>query len=448
MKAEKDYEQAVAWIHSIGRFGMKPGLERISALLERFGNPQERLHFVHIGGTNGKGSTAAALASILQAAGYRVGLFTSPYFLSFTDRMVINGADIDGAELAELVSEVRPAVEAISKDPERGHATQFEVVTALAMLFFERRQVDLVVLEVGLGGRLDATNVVTPLLSVITNVTQDHTAVLGDTISAIAAEKAGSIKPAVPLVTATTDPAVLAVLQERCRALGAPLYRVLPREEARGGAEQENAAFYWRQGITPEGQRFAYRGFQRSFEDLFIPLRGAYQVANGATALAAAELLAGHAVAVDEEAMCRGLAQVTWPGRLEVVRRDPLLVLDGAHNPAAATALAASFPEYFNYRHLILVMGIMEDKDVAGVMRPLLPLARSVIFSRPDLPRAAAPGDLAAIAREHLGFTGPIAVEPAVKEAVQKALAMADPADAVLVTGSFYTISEARAHLC
>ena len=254
MKAEKDYEQAVAWIHSIGRFGMKPGLERISALLERFGNPQERLHFVHIGGTNGKGSTAAALASILQAAGYRVGLFTSPYFLSFTDRMVINGADIDGAELAELVAEVRPVVEAISKDPERGHATQFEVVTALAMLFFERRQVDLVVLEVGLGGRLDATNVVTPLLSVITNVTLDHTAVLGDTISAIAAEKAGIIKPAVPLVTATTDPAVLAVLQERCRALGAPLYRVLPREEARGGASKKMPPS-WRQA----SRRAAFR---------------------------------------------------------------------------------------------------------------------------------------------------------------------------------------------
>ena len=400
MKEDQNYDQAVAWIHSIGRFGMKPGLERISALLERFGNPQNRLRFVHIGGTNGKGSTAAALAAVLQAAGYRVGLFTSPYFLSFTDRMVINGADIDPAELAELVAEVRPVVEAISKDPALGQATQFEVVTALAMLFFERRQVDLVVLEVGLGGRLDATNVVTPYLSVITNVTLDHTAVLGDTVSAVAAEKAGIIKPAVPLITAATDPAVLAVLQEHCSALGAPLYRVLPLE-ACDAANQKDAAFYQRLAITPEGQRLAYRGFQRRYDDLLIPLRGAYQVANAATALAAVELLARHALSVDEAAMRRGLAQIVWPGRLEVMRREPLLVLDGAHNPAAAAALAVSFPEYFQYRHLILVMGIMEDKDMAAVMRPLLPLARAGIFTRPELPRAAAPGDLAAIARDH-----------------------------------------------
>ncbi|MEW5783892.1 MAG: folylpolyglutamate synthase/dihydrofolate synthase family protein [Bacillota bacterium] len=450
MDQAERYRQSLAWIHSIGRFGMKPGLERIAALLERLGSPHRRLRFLHIGGTNGKGSTAATAAAVLQAAGYRVGLYTSPYLLSFTNRMAVDGMDVDPAELVELVERVRPLAESISADQSLGQVTEFEVVTTLALLFFERRRPDLVVLEVGLGGRLDATNVVTPLLSVITNISLEHTDVLGHTIAEIAREKAGIIKPAVPLLTAAADPAALAVFQNRCRELNAPLYRVSSSSgvAGRGPLQAEEAvltAFHERGKIIPDGQHFTYNGFYRRLDDLFIPLRGAYQVTNAATALAALELLAAHGFTINEPALRRGLAQTSWPGRLEVLDRAPLLIMDGAHNPAAAGELAAALPEYFSYRRLILILGIMADKDIEAILSPLLPLAHTLVLTRPELPRAADPHALADLIRQNFRFTGAIHIAPAVHRALALGRGLAGPADALLVTGSLYTVSEARA---
>ncbi len=444
MVLDQQYREALSWIHSVGRFGIKPGLERISALLELLGNPHRRLNFLHIGGTNGKGSTAAMAASVLQAAGYRPALFTSPYVLSFTNRMAVDGQDITPAELVELVEEIRPLVVKINNDPRLGQMTEFEVVTALALYYFARRQPDLVVFEVGLGGRLDATNVITPLVSVITNVSIEHTAVLGNTLQAIAKEKAGIVKPGVPLVTAAIDAEVLAVLEAKCLQEKAPLYRVLPREE--GMVESRNQVAYCRLNITESGQLMAYYGLKYNLVDLFIPLRGHYQVANAATALAALELLEQQGFILTEGSLRRGLAQTAWPGRLEILSREPLLVMDGAHNPAAIRQLAEAIPEYLQYRRLILVLGIMADKDIHDILSAIAPLADEVVLTRPSLPRAADPKDLAAALQHISAFKGRVHVEHDLGRAMAVALNLAAPTDAVLVTGSLYTVSDARAH--
>ncbi len=445
MSREERYLNALEWIHGLGRFGIKPGLQRISKLLEMLGNPHHQISFVHIGGSNGKGSTAAMIASILRSAGYRAGLYTSPYLLSFTNRMAVNGDDIEPEELVALVEQVRPQVEEISADPELGQMTEFEVVTALALTYFARREVDLVVLEVGLGGRLDATNVVTPLLSIITNISLEHTDVLGDTVGQVAREKAGIIKHGVPVLTAADDPEVLAVLKERARKLEAPFHRVYPPADNLSSVEQLPA--FKRQSVIGKGQVFAYRGFNWSLDDLYVPLRGIYQAWNGATALAAVEILAGQGFRISEAAVREGLSETVWPGRLELLRFKPMLVMDGAHNPTAVKNLAEAMPEYFDYRQLILVFGALADKNIAAMLEKILPLADEVIFTRAKLPRAADPHETAAMAVEHFNFDrSRLAVIDEIGPALEKALALAGPDDLVLVTGSLYTVSDARAY--
>lgn len=445
MDLEKRYLEALEWIHSLGRFGSKPGLERITALLEMLGNPHHRVCFIHIGGTNGKGSTAAILASILRSAGYRVGLYTSPYLLSFTNRMAVNGSDIAHRDLVQLVERIRPLFEKISSDRDLGEMTEFEVVTALALDYFAMQEVDLVVFEVGLGGRLDATNVVNPLLSIITNISLEHTAVLGSTIEAIAAEKAGIIKKEKPLLTAAEDQRALSVFQTRCRELKAPLYRVYPPQaEADQNRQKKPVAVLCK--ITNEGQMFSYHGFSLDLKDLFIPLRGKYQLNNAATALAALELLVKEGFTADESAVRKGLAEINWPGRLELLQRDPLVIMDGAHNPAAIEKLAEAVPQYFSYRRLVLVIGILADKDIAAMLEHILPLAAAVIFTRPVLPRAADPFDVAGFAVSHFNLPKEHLVIDAYDEALDRALELAGPEDAILVTGSLYTVSDIRAY--
>ncbi len=443
---EEQYARALEWIHGIGRFGMKPGLGRITALLERLGNPHRSLRFLHIGGTNGKGSTAAMIAGILEAAGYRIGLYTSPYLVSFTNRMAVNGAEIDPAELTRLVEQVRPLVEEIAGDPEQGQLTEFEVVTALAFLYFCRQAPDLVVLEVGLGGRLDATNVVRPEVCIITNISLDHTAVLGNTVEAVAREKAGIIKPGAPVVTAATDRAALEVITRACLDRHVPCYRavapgtVLTPRDKRVGI----AAFDGRKTV-PAGQCFNYRGLGRSFENIFIPLLGKYQCLNATTALIGLELLGKLGFPVTEEAVRRGLAGVCWPGRLEVLGRNPLLVLDGAHNPAAMQELVGAVADHFSGHDLILVLGFLADKEWGTMLRDLLPLARQVFVTEPDNPRACPAEQLANAIREH--FSGSVFVYRNTGDAVQKALSAASPDSLVLITGSLYLVSEARRYL-
>jgi dihydrofolate synthase / folylpolyglutamate synthase len=437
------YQESLDWIHGLGRFGIKPGLERITALLNLLDNPHHKIKFIHIGGTNGKGSTAAMLASILRSAGYSVGLYTSPYLLSFTNRMAVNGADVARSELVNIVNRIRPLVEEIKKNPGLGQMTEFEVVTAIAFTYFAQRDVDMVVLEVGLGGRLDATNIVDPLLSIITNVSLEHTDILGDTVEKIAIEKAGIIKENRPLITASDDPAVVRILEERCRQVNAPYYVVNPVLDGKPESEITPSAHL--REITEEGQFFDYRGVDLSLDNLFVTLRGSYQVINAATALAAIELLGRAGYQVEREAIYKGLAETSWPGRLEVLRRNPLLIMDGAHNPAAVKELASAITAYFKFKRLILVIGMMADKDIKTMLEYLIPIADVIVFTRPVLTRAADPQTIADIAVNTLNMQKEYLVIWEHGEALRKALDLAGEDDAVLVTGSLYTVSDARA---
>ncbi len=444
MNNKQRYLESLEWIHGLGRFGIKPGLSRITALLELLGNPHRKVRFVHLAGTNGKGSTAVMLASILRETGYRIGLYTSPYLLSFTNRMAVNGEDINPDDLVELVDRVRPLVEEISEDPELGSMTEFEVVTTLALTYFSETGLDLVILETGLGGRLDATNVVDPLLSIITNVSLEHTDVLGDTVEKIATEKAGIIKQDRPLLTAAEDPRVLGVLREVCLSRNSKLYRIYAPVNGSGANNEMPRAVL--QNISPEGQCFEYRGSHLNLDRVFIPLRGAYQVTNAATALAALELLEREGFQVSEPELRSGLKKTEWPGRLELLTKNPQLIMDGAHNPAAIENLARTLPDYFEYSKLILVVGMMADKDIPAMLKKILPVADKVIFTRPVLPRAAEPQDLASVATGQLGFENEYHVINEHGEALEKALELAGPEDVVLVTGSLYTVSDTRAY--
>lgn len=424
-----NYEEALAWIHSISRFGMNQGLERINKLMNELGDPHKKLKFLHIGGTNGKGSTAAFAASVLEAAGYRVGLYTSPYLEQFTNRMSINGLDIPRERLAELTSRVRPLVEKIASDPAYGQSTEFEVVTAIAFTYFAEESPDIVVLEVGLGGRLDATNVVDPLVTVITTVSLEHTQVLGDTVEVIAREKAGIIKEGSPVVTHVSGSA-LNVLEETCRSKKTSLFssnREFHAEKTRGDLS---------------GQTFHYRGISNTFMNLHISLLGDYQIGNAALALAALELLKENSFNLPEEAIRKGLADTKWPGRLEIMLRSPIVVIDGAHNLEAFQNLRRTIKNTFSYRRLILVLGILADKAVENILQEILPLADILIITTPNSPRAADPGALEKISLQMM--SGPVHVREAIPDAVNLALSMARLQDFVLIAGSLYVISDVR----
>lgn len=423
------YREALAWIHSIGRFGMNQGLQRIEALLGYLGDPHKKIKFLHIGGTNGKGSTAALAASVLQAAGYRTGLYTSPYLEQFTDRMSVNGKEISKTDLTDLVCVVRPLVEKIAQDSALGQPTQFEVVTAIAFSYFAETKPDLVVLEVGLGGRLDATNVVCPLVSVITTVSLEHTHVLGDTVEAIALEKAGIIKEKTDVVTQAKGNA-LAVIEEICRQKSAPLYRL--------GEDFRHERLFG----DLNGQVFNYYGLTKDFTGLRIPLLGEYQADNASVALAALELLGNKGFALTEEAFRRGLSEVRWPGRLEILGRDPLVVIDGAHNLEAFQGLKQALLQTFSYRRMILVLGILKDKALEEILAEIVPLADELIITRPNSPRAADPLHLERMAKA--AFKKPVFVEEKLIQALKSAFSLASPDDLILIAGSLYLISEAR----
>ncbi|HHX75129.1 MAG TPA: bifunctional folylpolyglutamate synthase/dihydrofolate synthase, partial [Firmicutes bacterium] len=336
-----NYQEALDWIHSLYRFGSNLGLERVTRLMKLLGNPQQQFRSVHIAGTNGKGSTAAFLAAMLQAEGLKVGLYTSPYIEAFTNRMAINGIDIDKDHLVAIVQKVKAAVEEMAAG-EAGQPTEFEVVTALAFTYFAMAQPDWVVVEVGLGGRLDATNVITPDVTVITNIGLEHTQVLGETIAAIAGEKAGIIKPHIPVVTAAADEEALAVLRQVAADRGCPLYQV------------DRDFTYQVRSVSLEGTVFSYSSPWRRLSDVQVGLLGRHQARNATLALAARELLP---LPFREQAARVGLAHTRWPGRLELFSRRPLVMVDGAHNTDGVLALRTALQELLAGRRLRLVTG-------------------------------------------------------------------------------------------
>jgi dihydrofolate synthase/folylpolyglutamate synthase len=447
------YAEALEYIHSLYRFGSRLGLGRVRRLLAELGDPHLGLRVVHVAGTNGKGSVAAMTASVLQAAGYRTGLYISPYLSDFRERISIDGRPISPEETAQLVFDfLKPAAErvegagaALAGGPPPDPITEFEFVTALGFLHFARGQVDFLVGEVGLGGRFDATNVIDrPLLAVITSIGLDHTDRLGPTVEAIAAEKAGIIKRSAPVVSAPQSEAgALAVIRAAARRRDCPFY--LAGRDSRLAVE----------AVSLRGQTvsFAGPGFPWPEAGLHLPLLGRHQVDNAVTALTALGVLRerGLAPALDGRALGDGLARTSWPGRFEVFGDHPPIVIDGAHNPPGARALASTLREYLSGRRIFLVLGLLGDKDVdqflSLVLPPALPEVAGVFACRPDNPRAMAAERLAELVAEHGARCAqglPVTVVPNVGTALRLALAAAGPDDAVCVAGSLYQVGAAR----
>lgn len=436
------YAEALAYLQQLTKFGFNFGLDRIKELLRRMGDPHLSLRVIHIGGTNGKGSTLAMVASILRAAGYRAGAFTSPHLHSYTERFTVNGTQISRRRVARLIAALRPHLEGMVAEGYE-HPTEFEVSTAIAFKFFLEERVDFLVLEVGLGGSIDSTNVVeNPLVTVITNVSLDHMEYLGGTVAEIAEKKAGIIKRGVPLVTAAADPEALSVIFRVAREKEAPVTRVLGLTGEGAEVPFSCRKVTFRGGeFSLAGQRLTVQGLKDEYENLFLPLLGRHQLANAATAVAVAELLAEKGYGIGREAIYAGLAGAVWPARLEVFWGEPAVVVDGAHNHDGARSLRRALDDYFPDKGIILVLGMLQDKEHARVVDELVPRARAVVVTRPDSPRAEGWERVAEEARRHLPAV--YAVE-SVKDALARAFQLAGGQEVVVVTGSLYMVADAR----
>ena len=372
-----DYQEALAYIDGVAWFGSRPGLSRVTELLHRLGDPQNRLKFVHIAGTNGKGSCAAMLASVLKTAGYKTGLFTSPYLFRFNERMQINGREIDNDILADVVTRVSIPAE-IMED----HPTEFELMTAAAMLWYAEEGCDIVVLEVGLGGRFDATNVISrPEVSVIMNIGLDHTKILGDTVEKIAAEKAGIIKAGCPCVLYQQSDSVTQVIRQRCGEVGAELHIA-------------DFSAIKTEFDSLEGQVFTYKG-----EAYAIPLLGAHQLKNAAVVIETAETLRRRGWKLPHEDVEHGLYAVSWPARFEVVSDGPCFVVDGGHNPQCAQTVAENLKKYFPGCRRVLLIGVLADKDYRSLADILAPEADEFVCVTPNSDRALPAEELAQVLR-------------------------------------------------
>ncbi len=416
-------EEAVEYIHSITWLGSKPGLERTRELLRRMGNPEKELKFIHIAGTNGKGSTAAMTASILQKAGYKVGLFTSPCIFKFNERIQINGAHISDEDLATVTAFVKPLAAAMDD-----HPTEFELVTAIGFEYFKRQGCDIVVLEVGMGGALDSTNVIdVPEVAVITNIGLDHTDFLGNTLAEIAETKAGIFKEGGSAVVYPNEPQVMAVLKDICTQRNMAL-RIADFDV-----------------ISPvshslEGQTFDWG----ARKDLFLPLLGAHQLKNAAVVLSVIDTLTEKGWQITEENIRDGLACVRWPGRFDIARKDPLFIIDGGHNPQCIEALVGNIRDYLEDRRVVVLTGVLADKDYAQMFRPVMGLVEQFVCITPPNPRKLEAKDLAA----HLQKEGCTATAcDTVAEGVRKAVELAGSDGMVLCFGSLYTIADIYAGL-
>ena len=373
------YEEAIEYIHGISWTFCKPGLERIGELCERLGHPEKELKFIHVAGTNGKGSFCSMTESVLRAAGYRTGLYTSPYIREFNERMQVNGENISDAELAEITEYIRPIADAMDDKP-----TEFELITAVAFEYFRRQKCDVVVLEAGLGGRLDSTNIIdTPILSVITGIALDHTAILGDTVEKIAAEKAGIIKHGVPVIFGGEDDTAARVIKEKADEMGSEFIRV-----DYGKLKNIDASL--------DGTTFDY-----SFRTgLHINLLGLYQPRNAAVVLNAVNALNRSGFLIKESDVRKGLENAVWHARFEKVCADPLIIFDGAHNPQGISQAVRSIKHYFGGKKVCLLTGVLKDKDYTEISGMLATVAKCAFTLTPDSPRALASSEYAEVLKK------------------------------------------------
>lgn len=414
-----NYTEALEYIHSICWTFTKPGLERISELCKKLGDPQKELKFVHVAGTNGKGSFCSMLDSILRAAGYKTGLFTSPYIKVFNERIQYNGQNIDDVTLAEITEYVKPFADSMDDKP-----TEFELITAIGLEYFKRMKCDVVILEAGMGGRLDSTNIIdSSLISVITGIALDHTAFLGDTVEKIAAEKAGIIKKNGIVLFGGNDESAKAVIKARADKMNAEFYAV-----DRSGLRIVSSDL--------SGSVFDYN----NISNISLPLLGLYQPQNATNVLSAIEILKKLGYDISEAAIRRGLADARWPARFEILKKDPLIIFDGAHNPEGIETAVASIKRYFGDRKICILTGVMKDKDYDYISSRFAEIAEAAFTLTPDNPRALNAEEYAEVLR-----TKGIKAKAfgSVKDALDSAISYAKQNNTALIClGSLYMYCE------
>lgn len=416
-------QQALDYMLTPGGPKTRLGLERITELMKKLGDPQKQLRFIHVAGTNGKGSTCAMLASILTKAGYTTGLYTSPHLLRVNERMKINGVDISDEELIELAERVKPVTDWMEDEP-----TEFERITAMAFMYFQQRKCDVVVLEVGLGGRLDSTNVIdAPDAAVITHIALEHTQILGDTLKKIAVEKAGIIKKNTPVALYGQSREVEQTVQKICTEKGGRLW-VSDLKQLKV------------ERCSLNGQNVSYRARQ----NLQLPLLGEHQAYNMALTLDTVDLLVRkRGYHISDEAIREGLACVTWPGRLEVLRESPVVLVDGAHNPDGVQQLATAMKQYAPGQEVTFVMGVMADKDYMEMAGMVAPYARQFITVAPEYHRALDARSLRETIERELNV--PARCGGSVRQGLELALTESKPEDTIVIFGSLYQVGEVRA---
>ena len=420
------YEETVAWIHDRIKFGIRPGLIRINEILERLDNPQDKLKTVHIGGTNGKGSTTTFLRNLLEEQGLLVGTFTSPYIESFNERIAINGEPIPDEELVRLVKEIKPIIDDMDTVEELKNAVEFEILTAIMFQYFLETEVDIVLVEVGLGGTYDCTNVIVPLVSGITTIGFDHTDILGDTIEEIAAQKAGIIKENVPVVVGKVDEAAFEVINKRAKDLNCPIYRY-----------QEDFRSKYIQPDENWGEIFNYRSQELDLSHVSISLLGQHQVDNASLAIQMYELISEQlGLRVSNKDIQKGLKNAFWPGRMEKMSDEPLIVLDGAHNDHAMQVMVNNLKTEFKGQHIHAIFGALSTKDIAAMVKDLTSVPQlDLKVTAFDYPKA--------FTKEQYEEMG-LSAYSNWKEALADTLTELTGDDLILITGSLYFISQVR----
>lgn len=427
----KEYENTVNYLYSLQKHGIKLGLSNTKKIMGILGEPHKSFHSIHIAGTNGKGSTATAISSILIDNNFKVGLFTSPHLVSFTERIRISNQRITESEVIDLASSIRSLINSSDLNP-----TFFEFVTAMAFYYFASNKVDWAVVETGMGGRLDATNIIKPDVTIITNISRDHCEFLGNSISDITYEKAGIIKNNVPLITASQRPDVIEQLKEIAGSRNAVIHIY----------DKDFKGFLL--GMDDSHITLKYSGYN-DYDDLTVPLSGEYQLYNTCVAVRACEILRQSGFNISDASIKRGLQNISLEGRLEWVSQEPPIILDSAHNPEAAKSLAASINKLFSDKKIILVTGIMDDKDLQGILHPIVQVAEAVILTKAKYERAASPEKLQEIMssiQESVADLCPVSISSTdtIKDALDLATSLCRENHIILVTGSFYTTGEVK----
>ena len=428
------YEEAMKYIHEVGNFGSSYGLERTNRLLEILGGPQKDLKLIHIAGTNGKGSITAMVTELLKGKGFKVGMYTSPFLEEFEERIQINGINIPKTILGELMDEVKAAVDKVVLEG-FNHPTEFEIITCLMLLYFNKEKVDYGVVEVGLGGRLDSTNVITPILSIIASISFDHTNLLGNTLGEIALEKSGIIKNNIPVVIYPQEEEVYKVIKSKAEEMNATLYSLDDAEGMLIEIVSNESGYYQRIALRLEGEEF----------QVDLPLLGEHQIKNLLVALKAYKIICNNEkLSFNIEEVKTSISKVRWIGRLEVMGQKPLIVIDGAHNIQGITALNENVKKYFKYDNIYLLLGILADKEVEKMVEVIAPSAKKVYALTPHSERAELCEDLKEVILKY--NSNCIAVED-YKEALKMVWKEAGENDLILISGSLYMIGDMRREL-